>query len=122
MKTIHVKLKRGRVSAPYTRPRLSSTQSVFVTETMQPLNISHKKCSRQAETWTSVSPWSQARLAAVAQTAADMREDTRPTGLPTPPITVGGLLGVSRTNGKAAQVDKVEPKLPLLGFASEALT
>jgi hypothetical protein len=34
----------------------TSTGTVLVTETLQPLNLSHKKCSGLAGKWTSVCP------------------------------------------------------------------
>ena len=61
-----------------TPPLLTSTLAVFVTETLQPPNVSHKTCSRQAERWKSVSPcaavYAGAELAAVGARLDDERD------------------------------------------------
>jgi len=44
------------------RPLLSSTCAIFVTEASLRTNIPSKECSRQAEKWTRVSPWTLAYL------------------------------------------------------------
>ena len=53
------KVGPGRYCPPggSTRPLFSSTCVFFVTETTQSTQVSHRNCSRQAEKWTSVSPW-----------------------------------------------------------------
>jgi hypothetical protein len=53
-----------------TRPPLTSSSAVSVIETTQQPNISHKRWSRQAEKWRSVSPWAMARE--VERLAADV--------------------------------------------------
>ena len=39
-----------------TRPLLTSTWALFITDTEKPPNVSNEKCSSKAEKWTSVSP------------------------------------------------------------------
>jgi hypothetical protein len=65
--------KASEVGAP-TRPLLDSASAVFVTETLQPPNVSHKPCSPQAEKWTSVRPWAEeGRVAEEGAAAAAVR-------------------------------------------------
>jgi len=60
----------GRLAGNSTTHPLILRLSFSITETLKPPNVSHKKCSRQTETWTSVSPW---RLVAESHVAEDLQ-------------------------------------------------
>jgi len=62
--SLSVTSQDGTAAGPYTRPLLSSTSVVSVTETLNVLSVSHSKRLGEPELWTSESPCTAARAVA----------------------------------------------------------
>ena len=73
---------------------------------MKPPNVPHKQCSRQAENWTSVSPWYEDMIA---------NDVANPNNISTTFDTIGGLGEMKRALHEIVMLPLLRPELFLKG-------